>query len=190
MDYGLVIGTGGFEHPPFPYATLEAALAEVEQSLKSGLYSKGGPLGRIAIQLGTGALIRLMSSEAVKKKRDHDRSIANNPLLSVKDSAAPWQMVVQIGTSQIPPLDMASEEAAEEAVATAISTGVFRHILEPEHDYLWIQTGPGIVYMCLPTAQYIKQRRAAIEAQMRAYSQARQQAAKPLILDPSGRPRG
>lgn len=167
MKYMLGIRIGGFEHPPFSYDTCDEALQAAEDAIEAKVFRRNEESGNIAIQLGLGTIIKIMSEYAITEERRENEKTRRNPLLGVGDTDAPWKLVVQLGAIQLPPLDMASEEAADRAVENAIETGVFRHVLKPSHDYLFIQTGPGTVYMGLPTEQYVKQRRSAIEAAMR-----------------------
>lgn len=192
MKYLLGIRTGSFEHPPFFYDTHQGALDTVEKSIEGGLYKQRADGGNIAIQLGRGTVIKVMSEQAVKEEAQEKEQIRRNPLLAVGETDAPWKLVVQLGAIQLPPLDMPSEEASDAAVQKAIESGVFRHTLQPEHDYLFVQTGPGTVYMGLPTEQYVKQRRAAIENAMREASRQlqQQQQGGPRIIMPPGSGRG
>jgi hypothetical protein len=183
MSFHVRIQHGGFQHPPFPYPNREAALTKIEDSLMQSVFSFQAPGtgGNISIQLGAGTIISAVSDEAMKRKAEEAEKKRRNPLLAVEESDAPWKLVVQLGNLQLAPLDVPSEEAAEALIGEAIETGVFRHVLEVDHDYLFVQTGPGTVYMGLPAEAFVAQQRGAVEAAMR-------QVAKPLP-DGQGGPR-
>jgi hypothetical protein len=125
MNYILAINTLGVEHPPFGYTELPIALEAVEKALTEGLYKSGTKDGKVAIQLGTGTIIKLMSEKAVQELQDDRRAAKASPLIIPgKDRQSPWKLVVQLGRLQLPPLDYDTEDEADEAVEIAVRRGV------------------------------------------------------------------
>jgi len=192
MSFYVRIKHGGFGHPPFPYPDREAALTKIEDSLMQSVFSYESPGagGNLSIQLGAGTIISAVSEEAMKRQAEEAEKKRRNPLLAVEESDAPWKLIVQLGNVQLAPLDVPSEEAAEALIGEAIETGVFRHVLEVDHDYLFVQTGPGTVYMGLPAEAFVAQQRAAVEAAMRRSAQPLPDGrGGPRIIMPGGGPR-
>jgi hypothetical protein len=187
MSYHIMINTLGFEHPPFSCDDLPKALEKIEHALEGGLFAESGAQGFMAIQLGAGTYIRVMSDDAIREASQDRQMSAHNPLLMKHADAGNFKLAVQIGSNQLPALDFASVKDAETTIADAAANGVFRHTVRAEHEYLYVCTGPGTVYIVISAERYEEQRRRAIEARMRAVQQA--QAAGGVILGPSGRPR-
>jgi len=180
------VSNEGFDHPPFTYETLDEALATVEDALAKDQFVYKNPAGNLTIQLGGGTIIKVSSTEAIELSAKKLEAIRRNPLLACEDIDAPWQLILQVGSVQLTPVDVASEEAADTLIDQAVREGVFRFTLKAEHEYLFVQTMPGTVWMSLPTEMYVQRRRRAVEDQMRAMAQQPQSGQGPLIFTPSG----
>jgi hypothetical protein len=186
MKYHIMINTLGFDHPAFPCDSLEEALQKIEAAIQNQLFVEKAK-GFMAVQLGAGTHIRLMSEEAIREEAKERQEAARNPLMMRNADAGEWKLAVQIGGTQLPALDFATAEDAQGAMEDAVSSGVFRHIIRAEHEYLYVCTGPGIVYIAITAEHYATQRRRAIEERMRAAQQPT--ANRSVILGPGGRPR-
>jgi hypothetical protein len=186
MAYQLFVTAMGTDHPAFPYETLQEALDTVDKAMEARMFRFSGKDGcGVAIQLGVGTVLRVRSDKLIIREVGEEEEMKRNPLkVRATESEEPFMLIVQLGRAQLPAVGFPSTEAIAELVEGAVESGVFRHVFEEEHDYLFLFSGPGIVYITVTAEDYVTQRRALVEARVRA---AQIQAQKQGVGQPAGK---
>lgn len=174
MSYIVKLTAGQTSYPALEYAELDAAIFAVEDALNKNYFREG----LLTVQLGEGSLLQILSSQELS-----DQQAAGRLAQERMQAKAAFKLVVQYGGMQFA-LDFETREVADAAVALALQTGVFSHVIKEGHDYLYIQTRAGTSYLCFTAEEYVEQLRLAQENAMRMAAQqaAAQQPASRIIL--------
>ena len=180
MNYFMTVNG----QPPFTYTDLDLALMEAREAVERRFFHKLDKEGSsLWIQLGPGSVIALVSEDEIKEKHKEQVEIQQRAqgLIVPRRDTADWKLVIQLpmdGTvKQLPPLDFDTCSDAEQFVGAALNGGVVHHVVQREHDYLWVFPSPGTAYMIMHREQLELRQRLAVEAMQRE-ARARVEAAR------------
>lgn len=154
-------------HPSFRYDTLDEAKKAARDAIdfKCHRFDQDGG-GGVTIQTGPGTIIKVVSEEHLA---------AQDPPLAAYN----WALIVQMGGAQMP-LGFNNEAAMSAAVKNAVDTGELYHCGKDGHEYTYIQTTPGFVYLEMTKSQFLdNQHRLAVAMQQK---KAEEDAKVPRIL--------
>lgn len=164
-------------HPPFPYESREDAIEAVETALETSLFRREEPdsavpgeFNTLLFQLGPGTVLRVISDEVLKEKqRKKENSLIAQPgiVQPADEFSLPYKLIIQTVDGQMEPLDHATRGLALSAVEQGVLEGYIYHKVA-ENDEIFVQTGPGTLFIVLSTKNYDMQRRSAMESAFRA----------------------
>lgn len=163
-------------HPPFVYENEGEAVDAVRSALETGLFVREEPDSAVPgennmlmFQIGPGTVMRVLSERALHARINTKAAQADAEGLvrPVQESAAPYKLIVQTDEGQMDPLDFATRAEAQSAVLKGVGRGHIHHEIA-EGEEVYIQTGPGTVFIVLSTKNYDAQRRKAMEDAFRS----------------------
>lgn len=143
MGYQLGIDTPNSPpHPSFRYDTLDEAKTAARKAidLECHRFDQDGG-GAITLQTGIGTIIKVVSEEHLA---------ADDPPLAAYN----WVLIIQMGGAQMP-LGFNNEGVMSAAVRNAVETRELYHCGKEGHEYTYIQTAPGFVYMEMTKSQFL-----------------------------------
>jgi hypothetical protein len=150
----------------FMFDSLHEALQAAESAIENSFFRRGD----LAIRVGPGAVLAVMSEEAAQKAAAQDEVSRKSAGIVLQDRYAAstgFMLMTQFGQSVLPPLHFETREEVDEAVEVAMRNGVLRYIFEEQHDYIYVMLGSGFRLMTLEAPEYERQRREAVAAMMR-----------------------
>lgn len=175
-----------FQHPQFQFEDFALTVSLVQESMRNGFFQHKN----VVLQTGPGTIFHVLSDAEFDAQSSENKDAVRSGGLAMPDrfnSPLQWRLIIQMGTKfQLPPFSYVTEEAAHGEVKVAARTGLFMHVEKPLADHIYVQTGPGVLYMVLTAEDYTKKRREIAAAVMR---QAAQQAAGgpgPRLIVPPG----
>jgi hypothetical protein len=169
MEYKIIVMTpDGMEHPEIPVDDLGEALHTARVSLEKGYLTAS----KVTVKLGAGTIIRVMSDEELE-------AFAQRKVAFPIDLEKPWKLIIHHGGNHIP-LDFSSELVAHHVVDEMVENGYLFSTVKDHHDYLYLAPMPGSIFMVLSTEEFKERQRRALEQQLQAQQQARQQEIKKM----------
>jgi len=164
-------------HPPFAYDSYEAARDAVYVALETMLFTREDPDSSVPgennallFQIGPGSTLRLLSEKALQElgraRQQQSTLLQSGLIVPMLDEPKPYKLVIQTSVGQMEPLEFDSREEARSAVENGVEQGYMYHKVRDE-DELYIQTGPGTLFIVLSTKNFDTQRRNAVEAAAR-----------------------
>jgi hypothetical protein len=172
-----LLSAGPLAHPPFPYPDVGAARAALEEALAKRRFVRTEPDAThpaednlLILQLGHGSALRLLSESALHdlaREQAQNQGAARGLILAGPAKPPPtYRVVVQTGAQQNA-LGFAVRRDAIEAVELGLERGWIHHVETPDENELFLQTGPGTLFIVMSNRSYEFQRRFAIENAMR-----------------------
>lgn len=183
MSYMLTIRPlGSVSTLRVPYASLADATQDMEDALRKGYYRTP----KILMMLGDGTCLSLLSDEEAARLDAADRVAAQSGGLHVQDryiSNNPEGFVlhIQLETNSMPPLFFDTDAEVVAIIDAAIEQRFLKHVFKPDHDYIYLKLGAGMMFIKMSVAEFTAQRRAQAEQRQRQ-ANAQQGGGKPRII--------
>lgn len=177
--------TTSMPHPPFPYATRDEARMDVNKALATGLYVREDPdvtcpgeTNALLFQVGPGSILRVLSEKRMldlTREKQQQQVLHGSGLIvpAPEKPPQPYKLVIQTAAGQMDPLEFETREQARKTVEEGVGRGWLYHEVHVDEntgvdDELFVQTGPGTLFIVLSTKTYEAERRAQLEMMARA----------------------